>query len=280
MNRLVLSLALLGATPPLATAQVGRTFVSAEAFASVGRIIHVGKISRIEEVKEIKFEKPLTRVQKIGKPHLLVFEISETIRGEKLKKVELTLALQSSHYLEYLREQSVEIMLVGGPNRLCSYPRPRIGLLEQGKQVESQYYHFRVLDPVKVPQDDKRAAAIAEQINSYYDSARMFTNELKVVAGRDAILQRVRTHAKQHPHREQALRLNVPNGFARLCGLPNAFSDITLPIGPTTKKTLLILEKDPSSVLKHATHYREFHREQFPKGVKKALATFERSETE
>ena len=280
MNRLGRLLALLSLTPLLASAQVGRIFVSAEAFAGQGRIIHVGKITNIEEVKEIEFEKPLTRIQKVGKPHRLVFEITETIRGEKLKRLELTLSLQHTLYLEYMRQQSVEIMLVGGPDIMCTYPRPRIGLLEQGEQVEAEYYHFRVLDVMNVPEDDKRAAALARQINLYYDSCRMFTNELEIVTGRDAILERVRSFAEKYPKRVPALSLNVPNGFGRLCGVPNAFCHITLPISPNTKKTLIALEEDPTSVLRHATHYRDFHRERLPKEVKKALAVFAKQEKE
>jgi hypothetical protein len=90
-----------------------------------------------------------------------------------------------------MRDHSVEIMLVGGPNRLNRSPVAKVGIEEQGTPVDGDWYQFRLLDPLKVPKSG-REASIAAQINKSYDSCRMFTNELKIVVGHKAILNHAR----------------------------------------------------------------------------------------
>lgn len=232
--------------PTVCLAQTGRGFVSAEAYVGLARVVHVG---RIVELKRIEYGKPLTDIQMIGKPYRLVFEVNETIRGDAAKRLELVLSLQSTHLLECMREQSAPIMLVGGPIRIDSYPSPEVGIEEQGKRVDGQWYQFRLLDPVKVPESGD-AAEIASQLNAYYDSCRMFTNELGIVSGREAILKRARAFAKEHPKMLSAVSLMVPNEFGALCGSPNAYCMITLPVCTGTRKTLVALKNDPGIVLR------------------------------
>jgi hypothetical protein len=53
------------------------------------RIVHVGKIVELEP---IEYGKPLTDKEKTGiKPYRLVFEVSETLRGDEVKRLELVL---------------------------------------------------------------------------------------------------------------------------------------------------------------------------------------------
>ena len=239
-------LALLFAlVPVVASAQVGREFVAVEAYVGRARVVHVGKIL---EITQIEYGKPLTDIQKSGKPYRLVFAVSETIRGEEVKSLELVLSLQRAHFLEYMRDHSIEIMLVGGPTRGDSYRDAEIGIEEQGKQLDDERYQFRLLDNVKVPESGGKDS-IAAQINRMYDSCRMFTNELEIVVGREAILKRARAFAKQYPDVLSAVSLRVPNEFGALCGDPNAFCMITLPICPETKTTLVALKDDPGLIL-------------------------------
>jgi hypothetical protein len=235
----------LAMMPVVALAQVGRAFVSVEALVGRARIIHVGKIV---EIKPIEYVKPLTITQKLGKPNRLVFVVSETIRGEEVKSLELVLSLQGSHFLEYMRDHSVEVMLVGGPARDESYRGAEIGIEEKGKQLGDQRYQFCLLDVIKVPESDEDS--IAAQINRWNDSCRMFTNELAIVVGREAILKRTRDFAKQHPDILSSVSLRVPNEFGALCADPNAFCFITLPICPETKTTLVALKDDPGLILR------------------------------
>ena len=237
---------LLALVPVVASAQVGREFVSAEAYVGVARVVYVGKIL---EIKQIEYGKPLTDIQKLGKPYRLVFEVSETIRGDEVKRLELVLSLQSTIYLEYMLDHSAEIMLVSGPTRLDSFPTAEVGIEEQGKRMDDERYQFRLLDPVEVPKSGDKAS-IASQINLRYDSCRMFTNELEIVVGREAILKRARAFAKQHPKVLSAVSLRVPNEFGALCADPNAFCMITLPICPETKTTLVALKDDPGLILR------------------------------
>lgn len=240
-------LALLFAlVPVVASAQVGREFVAVEAYVGRARVVHVGKIL---EITQIEYGKPLTDIQKLGKPYRFVFAVSETIRGEEVKSLELVLSLQSTHFLEYMRDHSIEIMLVGGPTRGDSYRGAEIGIEEQGKRVDDERYQFRLLDNVKVPESGGKDS-IAAQINQKYDSCRMFTNELEIVVGREAILKRARDFAKQHSDMLSAVSLRVPNEFGTLCGDPNAFCTITLPICPETKATLVALKDDPGLILR------------------------------
>jgi hypothetical protein len=258
--------------PFSASAQVGRIFVSAEAYAGASRIIYVGKIV---ELQRIDYEKPLTSTQKIGKPYRLVFEVGETIRGEKLTRLDLVLSLQTTIYLEYMRGHALEIMLVGGPSRLDSFPSAEVGIEEHGKRVDGDWYQFRVLDPLQAPKSGEEKA-IASQINTYYDSARMFTAELEVVAGSKAILKHVRDFAMKHPKTLSAVMLRVPNEFGALCGSPNAYCEITLPVCPETKATLEALKADPGLILRRMKSRDEQHytRAWLAAEVDRALAAF------
>lgn len=236
----------LAMTPVVAVAQVGREFVALETHVGRARLVHVGKIV---EIAPVEYEKPLTFTQKLGKPHRLVFAVRETIRGEKVKRLELVLSLQTTHFLKYMRDRSLEVMLVGGPTSGDRQGGAEIGIEEQGKRVDDERYQFRLLDNVKVPESEGEDP-IAAQINRKYDSCRMFTNELEVVVGREAILRRMRVFAKRHPEILSTVSLHVPNAFGRLCGDPNAFCMITLPICPETEATLVALKDDPGLILR------------------------------
>jgi hypothetical protein len=216
---------ILAMTPVVALAQVRWVFDAVEFHVGRARIVHIGKIV---EIKPIEYGKPLTFTRKLGKPHRLVFAVSETIRGEKVKSLELVLSLQTTHFLEYMRDQSIEVLLVGGPTRGESYRDAEIGIEEEGKQLDDEWYQFRLLDNIKVPESDDEDS-IAALINRRNDSCRMFTNELEIVVGREAILKRARDFAKQHPDILSVVLLRVPNEFGALCAYPNAYCMITLP---------------------------------------------------
>jgi hypothetical protein len=262
---------LLVLTPLSASAQVGRIFVSTDAYAGVSRIVYVGKIV---ELKRVDYEQRLTFIQKIGKPHRLVFEVAETIRGDEVRRLELVLSLQSTLCLEYMRDHSLQIMLVGGSTRLDSFPRAEVGIEERGKRADGEWYQFRVLDSVEAPESGA-AMAIASQINTSYDSGRMFTGDLQVVASGKEILQRVRDFAKSHPETLSAVTLRVPNEFGALCGSPNAYCGISLPICPETKATLIALKADPGLILRRIESRDEsYNRTLLAAEVDKALAQF------
>ena len=262
---------LLAVAPSSVSAQVGRMFVSAEAYAGLSRIVYVGKIVGLER---IEYEEPLTFTQKLGNPYRLVFEVCETIRGNEVQRLQLVLSLQSTIYLEYMRDHSVEIMLVGGPVRLDRFPGAEVGIEEQGKRVDGQWYQFRVLDRVELSAPGAKAA-IAEQINTGYDFGRMFTNEFEVIVGRQAILERVRAFARKYPETLSSVTLRVPNEFGALVGDPNAYCGITLPVCPETKATLVALKDDPGLILRRIeSRDANYNRALLLTEVDKALAAF------
>lgn len=281
-TRLCLVILVLAYAPAVACAQVGRIFVSVEAYVGLARVVHVGKIV---ELKPIEYDKPLTRTQKIGKPYRLVFEVSETIRGKHVERLELVLSLQSTRDLAYLREQAAEIMLVGGPNSFSTIPSATIAIEEQGKRVDGEWYQFRLLEPLAVPEpgspESDRSAEHASQLNKTYDSCRMFTHELEIVQGRKAILQRARDFAKENTKLLSGVSPLVPNEFGALVGIPNAFSAITLPICPATKKTLTALKDDPGRILRRIESKDEdCDRSRLLAETDKALAKFEDGDRE
>ncbi len=140
--------------------------------------------------------------------------------------------------------------------------------------MDGDWYQFRVLDPIEVPKAGG-GAKTASQINSYYDSGRMFTNELEIVMGRMAILHRARAFAMKHPKMLSAVWLRVPNEFGALCGYPNAYCLIRLPVCPGTKKTLAALKDDPGLVLRRIkSRDEDYDRSRLLADADKALAVF------
>ena len=235
-----LAVLLLVWMPSGAWAQVGRQYVSVEAYVGLARAVHVGKIV---ELTRIDYEKPLTGIQKFGKPYRMVFEVSETIRGDKTERLELVLALQITDFLDYMLEHSLEVMLVAGPNQIDRFPNAEIGIEEQGKRLDAESYQFRLLTTLSVPNSDGEDS-IASALNNQYDSCRMFTNDFEIVEGREMILKRARDFAKEHTEMLSAVSISVPNEFGALCGSPAAFSHITFPMCPSTKKSLAAVKDD------------------------------------
>lgn len=269
--RQVFAAILLALMPVTGSAQVGRIFVSAEAYASAARIVLVGKIV---ELRPIEYVEQLTEKEKYGKPHRLVFEVTETIRGEEVKRLELVLSLQNTQCLDYMRDHSLEVMLVGGPDMLDTFPKAELGIEELGKRTSGEWYQFRLLTPLEAPEAGA-AASVASQINTYYDSCRMFTHELGIVVGKDAILDRVRTFSRQHTKILPTVTLIVPNDFGALCGAPNAYCGIMLPVCPETKATLVALKNDPGLIMRRINSRQEdFDRSRLPLNIEKALSEF------
>lgn len=270
---------LLAIAPTSALAQVGRIFVSAEAYVGAARGVHIGKIVELKPIEN--YGKPLTEIQKIGKPHRLIFDVSETIRGAEVERLELVLSLQSTLYLDCMREHAAEVMLVAGPIRLDSYPSAEIGIEEQGNRVNGDWFQFRLLTPVELPETDDESREIVAQLNRNYDACRMFTNEFGLVAGRDQILKRARAFAEKHRKMLPVVTPVVPNEFGALCGSPNAYCGITLPVCPETKATLLALQNDPGVILRQIeSRDEDWNIATIRKEVAKALAKIEEFEAE
>ena len=273
--RLCWVLLFLAWLPGISWAQTGRAFVSVEAYVGLSRIVHVGKIV---ELQRIEYKKPLTDIQKSGKPYRVVFEVRETIRGEAVKRLELVLALQSTFFLEYLREQAVELLLTGGPMHFRVDPDEEVGIEEQGQRMDDERYQLRLLEPLKVPECGS-GMEVAQQINKAYESGRMFTHEFEVIEGREAILKRARAFAKGHTKILSAGWLHVPRELGAQCGDPNAFCIIILPACPETRKTLIALHDDPDLILRRIKSKDEaYNRSLLLTETDKALAMFPQGE--
>ena len=263
---------LLALVPVLASAQIGRLFVSAEASVGQARIVHVGKIV---ELGTIEYGKPLTEKETLGiKPCRLVFEVSETIRGDEVKRLELVLLPGIKDYLEYMRDHSVEVILISGSGPRRPYPYGIPGIEEQGRRTSGELYQFRAMDPLKVPEPGT-GAAIEKTINAYFDSGRMFTHELGIVAGREAILGRMRAFARKHPEVLATVTLAVPRELGTLCGYPDAGAFISLPLCPETKAALVALKNDPGLIMRRIKPWNDdLALSQLQTATDKALAEF------
>ncbi|MBL1152033.1 MAG: hypothetical protein D8M22_04755 [Armatimonadetes bacterium] len=252
--RSLLGLLALACAPGMSFAQVGRVFTPAEGFVALAETVRVGRIVSLER---IEYSQELVGEQVLGKPYRMVFQVRETIRGKDAKMVELVLSLQHSHMLDYMRDHKSEVLLAGSANRIDSDPDPEVGIEEDGKRVDGHWYHFRFLETP--PKTDKNT--IERQINITYNEGKMFTFDLKVIRGRDAILKRMREFAKKHKETVEAVYLRVPNDFASLVGYPNAFAKVRLPACAETERTLVSLLKDPDLIFGRIGPQPEFERD-------------------
>src|SRR5262245_25825157 len=92
-----------------AAAQRGRAFVSVEAHVVTAFTVHVGTV---KDLQPIEYAKPADGFYP-GNPYKVSFTVTETIKGTPAKSVELILTLQHAFNLEYLRDNKIEVMLVG-----------------------------------------------------------------------------------------------------------------------------------------------------------------------
>jgi hypothetical protein len=238
-------IALLAMAPAAGFAQTGRDFTAVESYVALGESFRVGKITKLEP---IEYDKPLVGEQVYGKPYRLTFGVEETIRGTPAKQIELVLSLQDTRFLEYMREHSSAVMMVGGQHRINTDPSPEIGVEEDGRRVDGHWYQFLFLDaPTKA--DRQKDPDLVKQISITYNEGRMFTIDLHVVQGREAILKRARAFAGKHKEKDESVWLGVPNAFGELVGYSNAYCGITLPVCPETERTLVSLLKNPRLIL-------------------------------
>ncbi len=231
--------------PIFVAAQTGRGFVSVEGYVGLSKEVQVGKIEKFEL---IEYNKPLKAPESYGKPYRVSFAVSETIRGEKTKSVEIVLAVQIPGSLQYFKDHHTELMLVVSDDALDSVPMPEVGIEENGKRVDGTWYQFRILNPIAVP-DEVQQTWIEQQLGTSYDHGRMFDLDLAVVSGREQILKRARRFAKDHKEKCRSVWLRVPNSFGSLCGYPNAFCGISLPRTVKTERLLVSLLEKPDQIL-------------------------------
>jgi hypothetical protein len=227
--------------PAVGFAQVGRGFTPVEGYVALGESVRVGKVIKLEQTE---YDKSLVGVQSYGKPYRLTFAVEETIKGKESKQVQLVLSLQSTRFLEYMRQHGSSVLMVGGPNRINSDPDPEVGIEEDGRPVDAHWYQFLFLDPPNKA-DRQKDPDLAKQISITFNEGRMFTIDLQVVQGREAILQRARAFAKKHRETNESVWLRVPNAFGQLVGYANAYCGIKLPVCPETERTLIALLKNP-----------------------------------
>lgn len=252
-------------------AQTGRGFVSIEAYVGMARIVYVGKIIELEK---IEYTEPNSRLKQGCEPYWLAFEVSETIRGDELELLEIVISLRSPVYFEYLRDNAAEILLAAAPDQIDRSSIAEIGIEEQGKRLDDQWYHFRLLTQVNET-NTRYQESLAPQLARIYDSFRMFNSQFNVVQGRKVILKRARAFAKEHSAILPTVWIRIPNEFAALCGPPGAYSAIKLPVCPSTNQTLLKIKENPNLIMDRIECSREeFEREQMLKSIDKALAEF------
>lgn len=93
--------------------------------------------------------------------------------------------------MQNMREHRCAVLLVGGPNRVDDVPSAEVDLEEDGRCVDGHWHEFRFLN-APTNADLQRDPELVRQISISYDEGRMFTIDLQVVQGREAILKRAR----------------------------------------------------------------------------------------
>jgi hypothetical protein len=218
-------------------------------------MVQVGKIEKFEPTE---INRPLEAPQNFGKPYRVDFSVTETIRGERRKHLNIVLAIQIPAHLKYLRDNHVEVMLVAGPNYLNGESNLEVGIEEEGKPVAGQWYQFRILEPL-LSTPVSLGRGIDEQTNIDDDYGRLFDCNLEVIHGRDVILNRARAFQKRYPNMMSSFWYRVPNAFGAQCGYANAFCGVTLPICPETERTLVAILRKPELLIleKEAANRRQ-----------------------
>lgn len=255
-----------------AYAQRGRAFVSVEAHVAASRFVHVGAIKSLE-LTEIPAKEGRTAPTMHGKPYRLVFETTETIRGAKSKTVELLLDLQYAHDLEHLLENKTELLLVGSPSDQDE--DAKVGYRETENGFERERYSLRPLRklPTTKPGDTQ---SIEWQLNTTFNSGRMFCLDFTVARSREAVLKKARAFARTHPEVLPTFWIIVPNEFGVQCGYTNAYCGITLPVCKETEEILRSLLRSPERVLHDVPEAtRTLARATFLEEIQKGLKQFQ-----
>jgi hypothetical protein len=227
----------------LASAQVGRVFHSLEARIGAARSVHVGVI---ESVSPVEFPIPEGGFFP-GKPFLVRFRVSETIKGAPAYTLSLVMTLQWAHELEYFAAHRTELLFTDSTlsNQRTSTQK---SLREPGIE-----YSFRILAPLW-PRRGAKDAWVAKQTNVDDDFGQTFDSDLRVLRGRERILNRARAFVKKHGDAVlETVRMQIPNDYARLCGYPNAFAMLTLPKLPVRERLYAGILRDPNRILRHVS---------------------------
>lgn len=231
-------------------AQRGRAFFTVEAQMAVAQRVYLGRIVSLEQVD---YPLPPDPLSTFWKQFRMKFEVSETIKGERVKLVTVILNLQHADQLNYFLQHKTELLLERGAKYVPGVDSTSLYyvLEEEGKPVSDASIYFRTLGPVeRGPRSEQRT--VGEQIDIDLDSGRMFGADLTLFKSRSSVLRRAREFVKAHPGTLQTLHMSIPNEFATLCGYPNAFALIVLPVCPETERMLIRLLKDPDQLSRRA----------------------------
>ena len=201
--------------------------------------VHVG---RVAEVSSIEFSKPDDRFYP-GKPYRITFDATESIKGPSAAKLNFVLDLQYTTELDYLRDHKLEVMLVKTKDYVDEYAE--VALDELGTR-----YSFRLLRPVRHPKDQPATKHVADQLNTDFDSGRMFDMNLKVFAGRDEILKKARSFVKKYPTAAPNFLLSVPNEFGVKCGYTNAYCMVAIPVCKETNALMSRIKESPDFLIR------------------------------
>jgi hypothetical protein len=218
-----------------AVAQTGRSFDSIEGLVGVSDVACFGRLSSVEPAGELD-------TKKYSRQFRVRFEITEKIRGEVGKSVEILLNDQfRGHYIQAMHDLKIEVMMTIAkqPSWDATYPLQEI----DGKKVDDRKVFFRFI--TDLPKDSKHDIFPGYLV----DNGRIFDVNLKPVSGRRQILNCSKAFQKKYPKQLETIWLRLPNDYLRKVGDPNAFGGIELPVCKETRSTILKLLKNPEFVL-------------------------------
>ncbi len=229
----------------LGSAQTGRMFVTVDALVAGSDAVYAGSIKTLEHGAR----DTIGRIQ----CHVVVL-IDETLKGPP--KTELTLDFKTSLPAAFLESLSVpDVKFLWVPNhQMNGYHPVSNNLMEKmgvwGEGNLPQYLWFRLY-----PRDVQRF--------SDFDT-NVFTADLRVIGTWDDLLKEARSDAKRYPKQRVGFDYYDPSrSVAQMCGDPNAYAAVIVPLAPETETLARRLIEHPEKVVADALR-KSRHIEQKP----------------
>lgn len=247
----------------MAGAQTGRAFYSLEAYVGLSETVDVGRIVDISLLPDQPTLKPPLSY---GKVYAVTTDVTETLKGERIRQRVFQLSLQGPQILQYFQSHRTQLLI------MRSKGIARLGDISEFG-LEDDRYQFRPLAPTGAEPED----TWGRQADINGDYGRYFDDRLRVVQGAKAVLDLARRSARKHPQVGSTVAIRIPNTFAAKVGYPNAYALLSLSKSTETEATLRKLIEHPEEVVdpaKHVGSERNWNLQMVREGALEALSDF------
>lgn len=212
-----------------AWSQTGRLFPTVDAMVASASGVHVGVLQSAELT-------PLTQAPWRNRC-VAVFNVGSTMKGKSRSKltIDFTTSLPAA-FLETLASKHPSFLLLSYPreNEVASNLAHKMGSQDALPTV-----WFRLFEA-----DTER----------YQDwDHNVFTSDLRVISSFADLVKESQRAVKAYPGHEYKLTyFTPPNSVSRMCGDPNAYAAVTVPVAPQTEAIAKRMIQRPSQVVSGA----------------------------